>query len=65
MFLDLMLKFYVQAQLFFKRQEGASGIEYAIIVALVALVIIGAGSGLGTKIAAIFNSISTKMVTAT
>ncbi|OIN51983.1 pilus assembly protein [Pseudomonas azotoformans] len=65
MFLDLMLKIYVQTQLFFKRKEGASGIEYAIIVALVALVIVGAGSGLGAKVASVFNSIANKMTTAT
>ncbi|AUG05667.1 Flp family type IVb pilin [Pseudomonas sp. S09G 359] len=65
MFLDLMLKFYVQTQLFFKRKEGASGIEYAIIVALVALVIVGAGTGLGTKISAIFTNMATKMPTGT
>ncbi|GAA0281161.1 MULTISPECIES: Flp family type IVb pilin [Pseudomonas] len=63
MFLDQMLKLYVQAQLFFKREEGASGIEYAIIVALVALVIVGAGAGLGDKIKSIFDSIATKMTT--
>ncbi|MDT9630406.1 Flp family type IVb pilin [Pseudomonas marginalis] len=65
MFLDLMLKLYVQIQLFFKRKEAASGIEYAIIVALVALVIVGAGTGLGTKISGIFTSIATKLPTAT
>ena len=64
MFLDLMLKLYIQTQLFFKRQDGASGIEYAIIVALVALVIIGAGSGLGGKIASVFNTLANKMQTA-
>lgn len=63
MFLDQMLKLYVQAQLFFNREEGASGIEYAIIVALVALVIVGAGAGLGDKIKSIFDSIATKMTT--
>lgn len=63
MFLDQMFKLYVQTQLFFKRKEGASGIEYAIIVALVALVIVGAGAGLGDKIKSIFDSIATKMTT--
>lgn len=65
MFLDLMLKIYVQTQLFFKRKDGASGIEYAIIVALVALVIVGAGTGLGTKISTIFTNMSNKMPTGT
>jgi pilus assembly protein Flp/PilA len=65
MFLDLMLKLYVHTQLFFKRKDGASGIEYAIIVALVALVIVGAGTGLGTKISTIFTNMSNKMPTGT
>ena len=65
MFLDLIVKLYVQTQLFFKRSEGASGIEYAIIVALVALVIVGAVTGLGTKISTIFTNMSTKMPTGT
>lgn len=63
MFLDMMLKLYVQTQLFFQRKDGASGIEYAIIVAMVALVIVGAGSGLGTKLKSIFDSVATKMTT--
>lgn len=63
MFIDLMLKLYVHTQLFFQRKDGASGIEYAIIVAMVALVIVGAGSGLRTKIKSIFDSVATKMTT--
>ncbi|MEX5554498.1 Flp family type IVb pilin [Pseudomonas pergaminensis] len=65
MFLDLVLKLYVQTQLFFSRKEGASGIEYAIVVALVALVIVGAGTGLGTKIKDIFTNMTTSMPTGT
>ncbi|MFK9007391.1 Flp family type IVb pilin [Pseudomonas pergaminensis] len=65
MFLDLVLKLYVQTQLFFSRKEGASGIEYAIVVALVALVIVGAGTGLGTKIKTIFTNMTTSMPTGT
>ncbi|MCS4248025.1 MULTISPECIES: Flp family type IVb pilin [unclassified Pseudomonas] len=58
MILDLILKAYVQTQLFFRRRDGASAIEYVIIVAIVALVIIGAGSGLGDKIKNVFTSVS-------
>ena len=73
MFTNTVLKVYVPTQLFVahhikqftKRTEGASGIEYAIIVALVALVIVGAGTGLGTKISTIFTNMSTKMPTGT
>ncbi|KAA0942041.1 Flp family type IVb pilin [Pseudomonas sp. ANT_H14] len=54
MFLDLMLKVYIQTQLFFRRKDGASAIEYVIIVSLVAVVIVGFGTGIGDKISAIF-----------
>ena len=50
MILDLFLKFYIHAQLFLRRRDGASAIEYVIIVAIVALVIVGVGTGLGEKI---------------
>ncbi|WP_350615951.1 Flp family type IVb pilin [Pseudomonas sp. HY7a-MNA-CIBAN-0227] len=53
MFLDLMLKVYIQTQLFFRRKDGASAIEYVIIVSLVAVVIIGFGTGIGDKISAL------------
>ena len=58
MFLDLILKMYIQTQLFFRRKDGASAIEYVIIVAIVALVIIGFGTGLGDKIKGVFQKVS-------
>jgi len=58
MFLDLMLKLYIQTQLFFQRKDGASAIEYVIIVTIVALVILGVGTNLGTKIKNVFNSVA-------
>jgi pilus assembly protein Flp/PilA len=57
MFLDMMLKLYIQAQLFFRRRDGASAIEYVIIVTVVALVILGAGTGLGDKIKGVFTAV--------
>lgn len=58
MFLDLMLKVYIHTQLFLRRRDGASAIEYVIIVAIVALVIIGFGTGLGDKIKGVFQKVS-------
>ena len=58
MFLDLILKMYIQTQLFSRRKDGASAIEYVIIVAIVALVIIGFGTGLGDKIKGVFQKVS-------
>jgi len=58
MFLALMMKMYIQLQLFVQRKEGASAIEYVIIVTIVALVILGMGTNLGTKITNVFSSVA-------
>ncbi|QXI29165.1 Flp family type IVb pilin [Pseudomonas vanderleydeniana] len=58
MILDFILRMYVQVQLFMSRKEGASGIEYAIVAAMVAVVIAGLSGGIGTKIKGLFDSIS-------
>ena len=67
MILNTVLKVYVpaqvfvarQAKLFAKRTEGASGIEYAIIAAMVAVVIAGLSTGMGNSITTIFGKIKT------
>ncbi|QLG91159.1 Flp family type IVb pilin [Pseudomonas yamanorum] len=58
MFLTFLIKLYVQLQLFFHRKEGATAIEYVILVAIVALVIVTAGKTLGPKISTVFTNIS-------
>ncbi|KRP72496.1 Flp family type IVb pilin [Pseudomonas paralactis] len=58
MILDLFLKFYIHAQLFLRRRDGASAIEYVIIVALVALAIITFGTEIGDKIKGVFQQVS-------
>lgn len=63
MFLTLMTKLYIQLQLLFYRKDGASAIEYVIIIAMVALVILTAGPTLGTKITAFFTKIQTALGT--
>jgi pilus assembly protein Flp/PilA len=40
-----------------KDTEGASGIEYAIVAAMIAVVIAGLSTGMGTSITNLFNSI--------
>ena len=65
MILDLFLKFYIHALLFLRRRDGASAIEYVIIVAIVALVIIGFGTGLGDKIKGVFQKVSDALPAAT
>ncbi|MBX7274898.1 Flp family type IVb pilin [Pseudomonas sp. ERGC3:05] len=59
MILDLLIKLHVQLQLLFHRKDGATAIEYLILVAIVALVVLAAGGTLGTKITTFFGKITT------
>jgi pilus assembly protein Flp/PilA len=43
---------------FAKNQSGATAIEYGLIVALIAVVIIGAVTAVGTNLSGTFNTIS-------
>lgn len=43
---------------FFKREDGATAIEYAIIAGLISVVIIGAAGLLGDEIVAVFKKIT-------
>jgi pilus assembly protein Flp/PilA len=58
-----MLKFYVYAQtrlalLLRERDEGATAVEYGLMVALIAAVIVVAVTALGGKLTGIFNSVT-------
>ena len=44
---------------FLKDEEGATAAEYAVLVALIAVVIIAGATALGTKINATLNTVST------
>ena len=65
MMLNTVLKVYVpvqafvahQAKLFLKRTDGASGIEYAIVVVMVAVVIATLSPGVGTAVEGVFTKI--------
>jgi pilus assembly protein Flp/PilA len=46
---------------FVKDQSGVTAIEYGLIAALIAVVIIGAVTTLGTKVQSTFNSIATAL----
>jgi pilus assembly protein Flp/PilA len=52
---DNMLKLYVKATTALKSDEGATAVEYAIIVALIAVVAVVAVRLLGTRVTAAFN----------
>ncbi|QIH06005.1 MULTISPECIES: Flp family type IVb pilin [unclassified Pseudomonas] len=48
---------WLRARLFFDRTEGASAIEYAIVVAMVAVMVVAFVTPLGNRVLAIFNNI--------
>jgi pilus assembly protein Flp/PilA len=58
-----MLKLYVSLQNFLaqplRRDEGATAVEYGLMVALIAAVIIGVVTSLGTKLQGLFNTVAT------
>jgi pilus assembly protein Flp/PilA len=65
MILDLLIKLHIQLQLFFQRKDGATAIEYLILVAIVALIILAAGSTLSPQITALFKKITDAITPAT
>lgn len=46
---------------FFKDEEGATAVEYGIMVALIAVAIIVAVTGVGTKLIALFTKVDTAL----
>lgn len=54
-----------QLMAFWKDEEGATAIEYALIAGLIAVAIIGALSALGTDIKGLFEKISGQLEKAT
>ena len=47
---------------FVRDESGATAIEYGLIAALIAVVIIGAVTSVGTNLSTTFNTISTKIL---
>lgn len=48
---------------FFKDESGASAVEYGLLVALIAVVIIGAVTALGSSISTMFTGVATSIGT--
>jgi pilus assembly protein Flp/PilA len=57
----LTTKFKSYIRQFIKQEDAVTAIEYALIASLIALAIITAVTGLGTKLATIFTSITTQI----
>lgn len=52
-------------QKFLREEDGVTAIEYGLIAALIAVVIIGAVTIVGTKLNAVFTTIGTKLTPTT
>ncbi|MCX2897129.1 Flp family type IVb pilin [Pseudomonas mandelii] len=54
----MFLKLYVKVRVFFESTEGASGIEYAIVAAMVAVMIVGFMTPIGDRVFDIFTNLN-------
>ncbi|MBV6754755.1 Flp family type IVb pilin [Pseudomonas chlororaphis] len=62
---EAILKLTVKLQMFFQEKDGASGIEYAILAAMIAVVIAGFVTPIGSKIFAVFTSVAGGLTSST
>lgn len=53
----MLLKLYVHCKIFLQRKDGASGIEYALIAAMVAVVLAGFTTDISTQVSDIMEKI--------
>ncbi|MCX4146828.1 MULTISPECIES: Flp family type IVb pilin [Paraburkholderia] len=56
-----MQHFIAQAKRFVRDEDGVTAIEYGLIAALIAVVIIGSVGIVGTKLNAVFTTIGTEL----
>jgi pilus assembly protein Flp/PilA len=54
----MLTKLYVRTRNFFECDEGATAVEYGLMVALIAVVIIGAVMALGGQLKTVFNDVA-------
>ena len=58
---DLMLKMYINVKNFVEREEGQDLVEYALVVALIALGAIAGMTALAAEINSAFDTVSTTL----
>ena len=58
---NLFLALYVKLNSLMTREEGQDLVEYALLVALIALVCIGGVKGVATAVTTVFTNISTSL----
>ncbi|MHA7679439.1 Flp family type IVb pilin [Cupriavidus sp. PET2-C1] len=49
---------------FVREEDGAAGVEYALLLTLVAVVLVSVGAGMGTSVRTILNAIAAGLSTA-
>jgi len=59
--MNKLLSLYVKAQNLKSDERGAAGVEYGLLVALIAAVIIATVSGIGTKVESGFTTVYNKL----
>ena len=57
-----MQKFVTAMKNFFSEEDGPTAVEYGVMVALIAAVVIAAATLLGTATSSIFNAVAGKIV---
>jgi pilus assembly protein Flp/PilA len=58
---NLFLALYVKLQTLMNREEGQDLVEYALLVALIALALIGSVQGVASAVSHVFTNISTTL----
>ncbi|MBF8723715.1 Flp family type IVb pilin [Pseudomonas guariconensis] len=58
----MLLKLFVHCKVFLQRKDGASGIEYAVIAAMVAVVLAGFVPGISESVTNIMTEIKDALV---
>ena len=56
-----MLSLYVKARNLMASDKGATAVEYGIMVALIAVIIIAAVTLVGEQLAVVFNNVATEL----
>jgi len=54
----MLTKLYVRTRNFIECDEGATAVEYGLMVALIAVVIIGFVAAIGTNLSTVFDTIA-------
>ncbi|MET0424428.1 MAG: Flp family type IVb pilin [Actinoplanes sp.] len=60
-YLSLLTLLFQDLRTKMRSEEGASAVEYGLLVSLIAAAIVGLVAGLGTRVGAIFSTVTTKI----